>query len=167
MNEFKQENPIRQEEPIDEAVARLIGAVIGSAIQPDKTRRLANGRMNRPEDRGGEGIEWLDTENGQFWLNLADQTGIDTTVIRSIANDPDAYGYEGIGHGAWDVNGHDPLCEKDHNYNNYNFKVHSEEPNDTYQQKRIRDGNSKLKSYSVVEADKLSDYYTGTYPFSG
>ena len=112
MNELKQENSVRQEEPIDEAVARLIGAVIGSAIQPDKTRRLANGRLNRPEDRGGEGIEWLDTENGQFWLSLADQTGIDTTVIRTIAENPETYGYEGIGHGIWDVRGHDPLCDK-------------------------------------------------------
>ena len=155
MNELKQENPVRQEEPIDEAVARLIGAVIGSAIQPDKTRRLANGRMNRPEERGGEGIEWLDTENGQFWLSLADQTGIDTTVIRTIAENPETYGYEGIGHGIWDVSGHDPLCDKRAYHNE---KVNSMEPEDRY---------GKLKSYSVAEADKLSDYYTGTYPFSG
>ena len=80
MNEIKQENPIRQEEPIDMAVAGLIGAVIGSAIQPDKTRRLANGRMNRPEDRGGFGIEWLDSNDGEFWLSLADQVGIMTAI---------------------------------------------------------------------------------------
>ena len=103
---YEQANVNRQEEPIDMAVAGLIGAVIGSAIQPDKTRRLANGRMNRPEDRGGFGIEWLDSDDGQFWLTLADQVGIDTDTIRMIANDPDAYGYEGIGHGDWDVNGH-------------------------------------------------------------
>jgi hypothetical protein len=106
MNEIKQENPVRQEEPIDMAVAGLIGAVIGSAIQPDKTRRLANGRMNRPEERGGFGIEWLDSNDGEFWLSLADQVGIDTATIRQIANDPNTYGYEGIGHGNWDVNGH-------------------------------------------------------------
>ena len=105
---YEQANVNRQEEPIDMAVAGLIGAVIGSAIQPDNTRRLANGRMNRPEDRGGFGIEWLDSDDGQFWLTLADQVGIDTDTIRKIANDPDAYGYEGIGHGDWDVNGHDP-----------------------------------------------------------
>ena len=145
MNELKQENPVKQEEPIDLAVAGLIGAVIGSAIQPDKTRRLASGRLNRPEERGGEGIEWLDTENGQFWLSLADQAGIDTTVIRTIAENPETYGYEGIGHGIWDVNSHDPE------------KVNSIKPEDRY---------SKLKSYSVVEAGKLSGY-TGTYPFSG
>ena len=106
MNDIKQENPIRQEEPIDMAVAGLIGAVIGSAIQPDKTRRLANGRMNRPEERGGFGIEWLDSNDGQFWLSLADQVGIDTTTIRQIADDPNAYGYEGVGHGNWEVNGY-------------------------------------------------------------
>jgi hypothetical protein len=115
MRQYEQENVIRQEEPIDMAVAGLIGAVIGSAIQPDKTRRLANGRMNRPEERGGFGIEWLDSDDGQFWLSLADQVGIDTATIRKIANDPDAYGYEGIGHGNWDVNGH-AVNESDNDY---------------------------------------------------
>jgi len=139
LNEFKQENPIRQEEPIDEAVARLIGAVIGSAIQPDKTRRLANGRMNRPEERGGEGIEWLDTENGKFWLSLADQAGIDTSVIRTIAENPDAYGYEGIGHGIWDANGHDPLCD---NRESHNRRANSLGSEDRY---------TKLKRYAVAK----------------
>jgi len=106
MNQYQQANVIRQEEPIDMAVAGLIGAVIGSAIQPDKTRRLANGRMNRPEDRGGFGVEWLDSDDGQFWMKMADQVGIDTTTIQKIADDPNAYGYEGIGHGNWDANGH-------------------------------------------------------------
>ena len=115
MNQYEQAHNPKEEEPIDKAVASLIGAVIGSAIQPDKTRRLANGRMNRPEDRGGEGIEWLDTENGQFWMNMADQIGIDTTVIRQIADDPDGYGYEGVGHGAWDVHSFDP-AERDDAY---------------------------------------------------
>jgi len=115
MNQYEQAHIVRQEEPIDEAVARLIGAVIGSAIQPDKTRRLANGRLNRPEERGGFGIEWLDSDDGEFWLSLADQAGIDTSVIRTIANDPDSFGYEGIGHGNWDVNGH-AINESDNDY---------------------------------------------------
>ena len=88
---------------IEAGVAQLIGAVIGSAIEPDQTRRLASGRMNRPEDRGGEDVAWLNTENGQFWLGLADQVGLDTQVIRQIADSPEAYGYEGIGHGKWDA----------------------------------------------------------------
>lgn len=88
---------------IHEGIAQLIGAVIGTAIKPENTYRLASGRMNRPEDRGGEDVEWLNSENGKFWLTLADQVGINTTVIRQIANNPKAYGYEGIGQGNWDV----------------------------------------------------------------
>tara|TARA_Y100000310_G_scaffold327151_1_gene393074 strand:- start:674 stop:1021 length:348 start_codon:yes stop_codon:yes gene_type:complete len=97
---------------IHEGVAQLIGAVIGTAIEPENTYRLANGRMNRPEQRGGEDIEWLNSEDGEFWLNLADQVGIDTAVIRQIAENPHAYGYDGIGHGDWDANGNAKAYEQ-------------------------------------------------------
>ena len=100
---MKQANPDQDQVGMQDAVASLIGAVIGSAIEPDQTRRLASGRMNRPEDRGGEDVAWLNSEDGEFWLGLADQVGIDTKGIRQIANNPEAYGYEGIGHGAWDA----------------------------------------------------------------
>ena len=90
---------------IHNGVAQLIGAVIGTAIEPENTYRLANGRMNRPEQRGGEDIEWLNSEDGEFWLNLADQVGIDTVVIRQIAENPNAYGYDGIGYGDWEAQG--------------------------------------------------------------
>ena len=100
-----------------DGMAKLIGAVLGTAIEPDNTKRLANGRMNRPEDRGGMDIEWLNSEDGRFWLGLADQIGTDTNKlpkdqgrgtdlvanIRQIAQDPTRYGYEGIGKGNWDA----------------------------------------------------------------
>jgi len=103
-----QANSDIDEKGVQEGMAQLIGAVIGTAIEPDKTHRLANGRMNRPEDRGGEDVEWLNSENGKFWLTLADQVGINTTAIRQIAQDPKVYGYDGIGHGNWDAYGDGP-----------------------------------------------------------
>ena len=79
-----------------EGMYKLIGAVIGEAIKPDATRRLANGRMNRPEDRGGETKEWLNSTAGQYWLNLAELTGqIDIEEIRAIADNPSKAGYDG------------------------------------------------------------------------
>jgi len=100
-----------------EGVAKLIGAVLGTAIEPDNTKRLANGRMNRPEERGGNGIEWLNSEDGKFWLQLAEQIGTEThklpkdqgrsvdivANIKQIAQDPTRYGYKGIGEGNWDA----------------------------------------------------------------
>ena len=100
-----------------DGMAKLIGAVLGTAIEPDKTKRLANGRMNRPEDRGGHDIDWLNSEDGQFWLGLAEQVGTEVhklpkhqgrsvdivANIKQIAQDPTRYGYEGIGEGNWDA----------------------------------------------------------------
>ena len=102
---MNQANSDIDEKGISEGMASLIGAVIGTAIEPDKTHRIASGRMNRPEDRGGEDIAWLGSDAGKFWLSLADQVGINTSVIRQIAQDPKAYGYDGIGHGNWDAYG--------------------------------------------------------------
>jgi hypothetical protein len=90
---------------IQDGVAQLIGAVIGCAVEPENIKRLANGRMNRPEHRGGESIEWLNSKDGEFWLNLAEQAGIETVAIRQIARNPIAYGYDGIGHGEWGATG--------------------------------------------------------------
>ena len=97
---------------IHDGVAQLIGAVIGTAIEPENTYRLANGRMKRPELRGGEDIEWLNSEDGSFWLELTEQVGIDTVVIRQIAEDANTYGYDGIGHGDWDANGNAKAYEQ-------------------------------------------------------
>jgi len=73
---------------IRDGVHDLIAAVIGEAIKPDHTYRLANGRMNRPEERGGETEAWLNTEAGKYWLKLADLTGlIDSKAILTIAQD--------------------------------------------------------------------------------
>jgi len=73
---------------IRDGVHNLIAAVIGEAIKPDNTYRLANGRMNRPEERGGETETWLNTNSGKYWLKLADLTGIiDSKAIRAIAQD--------------------------------------------------------------------------------
>jgi hypothetical protein len=75
---------------------KLIGAVIGEAIKPDATRRLASGRMNRPEDRGGESKVWLESDAGKYWLTLAGMTGvIDPLRIVEIAQNPNATGYDG------------------------------------------------------------------------
>lgn len=86
-----------------DAVARLVGAVIGNAIEPDKTKRLANGELNRVEQRGGEDIAWLDSSQGKFWLNFAEEIGLETGAIKRIAQNPEQFGYKGIGHGNWDV----------------------------------------------------------------
>ena len=73
---------------VREGVRNLIAAVIGEAIKPDKTRRMANGRLNRPEERGGETESWLNSNAGNYWLKLADLTGIiDSKAIRAIAQD--------------------------------------------------------------------------------
>jgi len=73
---------------IREGMHNLIAAVIGEAIKPDKTRRLANGRVNRPEDRGGETKAWLSTTSGEYWLKLADLTGVlNSKAIVAIAQD--------------------------------------------------------------------------------
>jgi len=73
---------------VRDGVHNLITAVIGEAIKPDNTYRLANGRMNRPEERGGETEAWLKTDSGKYWLKLADLTGtIDSKAILAIAND--------------------------------------------------------------------------------
>ncbi|PPR18110.1 MAG: hypothetical protein CFH43_00563 [Proteobacteria bacterium] len=75
---------------IREGVYNLIAAVIGEAIKPDKTRRLASGRMNRPEERGGETEAWLNSNAGKYWLKLADLTGIiNSKAIIAIAQDTD------------------------------------------------------------------------------
>ena len=75
---------------VREGVYNLIAAVIGEAIKPDNTYRLANGRMNRPEERGGETEAWLNTAAGKYWLRLANMTGvIDTKAILAIAQDTD------------------------------------------------------------------------------
>jgi len=75
---------------VREGVHNLIAAVIGEAIKPDKTRRLASGRLNRPEERGGETKEWLSSESGKYWLRLADLTHvIDSKAILAIAQDDD------------------------------------------------------------------------------
>ena len=74
---------------VRQGMHNLIGAVIGGAIQPDNTYRLANGRMNRPEERGGWGKEWLASDTGKHWLKLAELTGaINPKTIIAIANDP-------------------------------------------------------------------------------
>ena len=86
-----------------DSVASLIGAVIGNAIEPDKTKRFANGKLNRVEQRGGEDIMWLDSNEGKFWLNLAEQIGLETNAIKRIAQNPEQFGYQGIGYGLWDV----------------------------------------------------------------
>lgn len=81
---------------VREGVLKLIGAVIGEAIKPDATRRLASGRMNRPEDRGGESKAWLESDAGKYWLTLAGMTGvINPLTILAIAQDPIAEGYDG------------------------------------------------------------------------
>ena len=81
---------------VREGVQKLIGAVIGEAIKPDATRRLASGRMNRPEDRGGETQVWLESDAGKYWLTLAGMTGvIDPLRIVEIAQNPNATGYDG------------------------------------------------------------------------
>ena len=73
---------------VREGVYNLIAAVIGEAIKPDNTYRLANGRMNRPEERGGETEAWLNTAAGKYWIKLANMTGvIDTNAILAIAQD--------------------------------------------------------------------------------
>ena len=73
---------------VRDGVHNLIAAVIGEAIKPDNTYRLANGRMNRPEERGGETEAWLKTDSGKYWLKLADLTSaIDSKAILAIAND--------------------------------------------------------------------------------
>ena len=113
---MNQANSDIDEKGIQNGVAQLIGAVIGTAIEPENIRRLANGRMNRPEHRGGESMEWLNSEDGAFWLNLAEQVGIDTAVIRQIAEDANTYGYDGIGYGEWDAYG----CGPNEGNNAYN-----------------------------------------------
>ena len=73
---------------VREGMYKLIASVIGEAIKPENTYRLGNGRMNRPEERGGETEAWLKTESGKYWLRLADLTGvIDSTAILAIAHD--------------------------------------------------------------------------------
>ena len=74
---------------VREGMHKLVASVIGEAIKPDNTHRLGNGRMNRPEERGGETEAWLKTDSGKYWLKLADLTGIiDSKAILAIANDP-------------------------------------------------------------------------------
>ena len=81
---------------VREALQALVGTVIGEAIQPDKTVRYANGRMNRPGERGGEGHEWLGSTDGKHWLALAKLTGvINPATILAVANDPRLNGYDG------------------------------------------------------------------------
>ena len=73
---------------VREGVHNLIAAVIGEAIKPDHTYRLANGRLNRPEQRGGETEAWLNSNAGKYWLKLADLTGvINSKAIVAIAQD--------------------------------------------------------------------------------
>ena len=87
---------IVHDEEVREGVHKLLGAVIGEAIKPTNVYRLANGRMNRPEDRGGDTKEWLASEDGKFWLELAGLTKvINPATILAIANDPRMGGYDG------------------------------------------------------------------------
>ena len=69
---------------------KLIASVIGEAIKPENTYRLGNGRMNRPEQRGGETEAWLNSNAGIYWLKLADMTGVlNSKSILAIAQDND------------------------------------------------------------------------------
>ena len=73
---------------VREGVLNLITAVIGEAIKQANIYRLKNGRMNRPEERGGDTEAWLLTDAGKYWLKLADLTGvIDSKAILTIAQD--------------------------------------------------------------------------------
>ena len=81
---------------VREGIHKLIGAVIGESIKPDTTKRYVNGRMNRPEERGGETKAWLASDDGRFWLKLAKLTGvINPATIIAIADNPEKNGYDG------------------------------------------------------------------------
>lgn len=101
-----------------EGMAQLIGAVLGTSIEKENIVIRPNGRMNRPEDRGGLGVDYLQGEDGKFWLELAESVALETSkllpkfqgidkslaeTIQRIASDPEKFGYQGIGKGNWDA----------------------------------------------------------------